>query len=69
VWLAFLGVILLATSSLKGNDFYVGDAKKLAHYKPGDLMKIRGLGMKSVAIIAEALESMGIVRDAEEWLR
>jgi hypothetical protein len=41
----------------------------LAHYKPGDLMKIRGLGMKSVAIIAEALESMGIIGDAEEWLR
>jgi len=32
-------------------------------------MKIRGLNIKSVAVIARALESMGVIRDAEEWLK
>ena len=31
-------------------------------------MKIRGLGSKSVAVIAKALESMGVIEDAEELL-
>ena len=56
-------------NALKGNDFYDGDPEKLAHYKPEDLMKIRGLGMKRVAVIAQALESLGVIVDAEEWLR
>ena len=55
-------------NALKGNDFYDGDLEKLAHCKPEDLMKIRGLGTKSVAVIARALESMGVIGNAEEWL-
>ena len=56
-------------NALKGNDFYDGDPEKLANYKPNDLMKIRGLGTKSVYVIVKALENMGIIGDAEEWLR
>ena len=56
-------------NALKGKDFYDGDPEKLANCKPEDLMKIRGLGMKSVAVIAEALESIGVIGDAEEWLK
>jgi len=56
-------------NALKGNDFYDGDPEKLANYKPEDLMKIRGLGTKGVAVIARALESMGVIGDAEEWLK
>ena len=55
-------------NALKGDDFYDGDPEKLAKYKPEDLMKIRGLGTKRVAVIAKALESMGVIGDAEEWL-
>jgi len=32
-------------------------------------MKIRGLGTKRVVFIAKALESMGVIGDAEEWLK
>ena len=53
---------------LKGNEFYNGDPAKLANYKPEDIRKINGLGMKSVSIIAKALESMRVIGDAEEWL-
>lgn len=67
--LSRLGDATRILNALKGNDFYDGDPEKLAHYKPGDLMKIRGLNIKSVAVIAKALESMGIVGDAEEWLK
>jgi DNA polymerase/3'-5' exonuclease PolX len=56
-------------NALKGNDFYDGDPEKLANYKPEDLMKIRGLGTKRVSVIAKALESMGVIGNAEEWLR
>jgi len=56
-------------NALKDNDFYDGDPEKHVNFEPQDLMKIRGLGTKRVAIIAEALESMGIIGDAEEWLR
>ena len=55
-------------NALKGNDFYDGDLERLAHYKPEDLRKIRGLGTKSVAVIAKALESMGVIENAQEWL-
>jgi hypothetical protein len=55
-------------NALKGNDFCDGDPEKMANYKPEDLMKIRGLGMKSVAVIAKALESMGVIGNVEEWL-
>ena len=55
-------------NALRGNQFYDGDPKKLAHYKPEDLIKIRGLGTKSVAVISKALESMGVIGHAEEWL-
>jgi len=55
-------------NALRGNDFYDGDPEKLANYKPEDLMKIRRLGPKSIGLIAKALESMGVIGDAEEWL-
>jgi hypothetical protein len=56
-------------NALKGNDFYDDDPEKLANYKPEDLMKIRGLSTKRVSVIAKALESIGVIGDAEEWLR
>jgi hypothetical protein len=56
-------------NALNGNDFYDDDPKKLPHYKPQDLMKIRGLGIKRVGVIAKALESIGVIGNAEEWLR
>jgi hypothetical protein len=56
-------------NALNGKDFYDDDPKKLAHYKPQDLMKIRGLGIKRVGVIAKALESIGVIGNAEEWLR
>lgn len=55
-------------NALKGNDFYDCDLEKLANYKPQDLKKIRGLNIKSVTVIAKALESMGVIGHAEEWL-
>jgi hypothetical protein len=67
--LSRLGDATRILNALKGNDFYDGDPEKLANYKPEDLMKIRGLNIKSAAVIAKALESMGIFGDAEEWLR
>jgi len=66
--LSRLGDATRILNALKGNDFYDGDPEKLANYKPQDLMKIRGLGMKSVAVIAKALESMGVIGNVEEWL-
>jgi hypothetical protein len=56
-------------NALKGNDLYDGDPEQLAHYKPEDLIKIRGLGTERVAVIAKALETIGVINDAEEWLR
>jgi hypothetical protein len=56
-------------NALKGNDIYDGDPKKLANYKPEDLLKISGLGPKSIGLIAKALESLGIIEDAENWLK
>jgi hypothetical protein len=47
--------------SIKDNDFYDGDPEKVANCEPQDLMKIRGLGIKRVAVIAKALESVGII--------
>ena len=67
--LSRLGDATIILNALKGNDFYGGDPEKLANYKPKDLIKIRGLGTKRVAVIARALESLGIIVDAEEWLR
>ena len=55
-------------NALKGKDAYDGDPDKLAKCKPEDIRKINGLGMKSVAVIARALESMGVIGDAEKWL-
>ena len=55
-------------NALKGNEFYDGDPEKLANYKPEDIRKINGLGKKRVAVIARALESMGVIGDADEWL-
>jgi len=66
--LSRLGDATRILNALKGNDFYDGDPEKLANYKPKDLMKIRGLGTKRVAVIAKALERMGVIGDAEEWL-
>ena len=67
--LSRLGDATRILNALKGNDFYDGDPEKLANYKSKDLMKIRGLGTKRVGIIARALESMGVIGDAEEWLK
>ena len=55
-------------NALKGNDFYDGDSEKLANYKPEDMRKLNGLGMKSVSVIAKALESIGVIGNAEKWL-
>ena len=66
--LSRLGDATRILNALKGNDFYDGDPEKLADYKPKDLMKIRGLGTKRIAVIAKALERMGVIGDAEEWL-
>jgi hypothetical protein len=55
-------------NALKGNDLYNGDPEKLTDCKPEDIRKINGLGMKSVGIIASALEGLGLIEDAEEWL-
>ena len=67
--LSSLGDATRILNALKGKDFYDGDPEKLAKYKPEDLMKIRGLNIKSVAVIAKALESMGVIGEAEKWLR
>ena len=56
-------------NALKGNVFYDGDLEKLANCKPEYLMKIRGFVTKSFAVIAKALESMGVIGDAKEWLK
>jgi hypothetical protein len=55
-------------NALKGKDVYDGDPDKLAKCKPEDLRKINGLGTKSVGIIASALEGLGVIGNAEEWL-
>ena len=55
-------------NALRGNEFYEGDPEKLAKCKPDDIIKIHGLGIKNVAVIAKVLESMGVIGDAEEWL-
>ena len=54
---------------LKGNEFYDGDPRKLANYKAEEIRKINGLGPKSVSVSAEALESMGVIEDANECLK
>ena len=56
-------------NALRGNHFYGGDPKKLAKCKPEDIRKINGLGMKSVGVIARALEGLGLIGDAKEWLK
>ena len=56
-------------NALKGNDFYEGNPGELAHYKREDLMKIRGLGTKRVAVIAMALKDLGVIKNAEDWLK
>ena len=67
--LSRLGDATRILNALKGNEFYDGVPEKMANHKPEDLMKIRGLNIKSVAVIARALESMGVIEDAEEWLK
>ena len=56
-------------NALRGSNLYDGDPKILSNYRPEDIRKINGLGPKSVFVIAKALESMGVIRDAEDWLR
>jgi DNA-directed RNA polymerase alpha subunit len=56
-------------NALRGRDCYDGDPMKLANCKPEEIRKINGLGTKSVAVIAQALESLGVIVDEEEWLR
>jgi hypothetical protein len=55
-------------NALKGNDFYDDDPEKLSNYSPEDIRKINGLGPKSLSVIAKALESMRVIKDANEWL-
>ena len=66
--LSRLGDATRILNVLKGNDFYKGGPEKLAKCNPEDLQKINGLSTKSVAVIAKALESMGLIEDAEGWL-
>jgi len=66
--LSRLGDATRILNALKGNDFYDGDPEKLAKCKLEDLRKIRGLGIKRIDVIAKALESMGVIGNAEEWL-
>jgi len=56
-------------NALRGSHFYNGDPRKLANRKPEDIRKINGIGTKSLTVIAKALEGMGVVMDAEEWLK
>jgi len=56
-------------NALKENGLYHGESGKLADFKLQELMKIRGLGRKSIGVIAWALESMGLITDAEECLK
>ena len=56
-------------NALRGSDLYDGDPKKLANCKPEDIRKINGLKPKSVAVIAKSFESMGVIGDAEKWLK
>ena len=67
--LSRLGDATMILNALRGNDIYDGDPEKLTNYKPEDLLKIRGLGPKRIGLIAKALESMGVIGDAEEWLK
>ena len=56
-------------NALRGSDLYDGDPEKLKFCKPEEIQKINGLGSKSVSVIAKALEGVGIIGDAEEWLK
>ena len=56
-------------NALKGNDHYEGDLEQLAKCKPEDLQKINGLGTKRVAVIAMALKDLGVIKNAEDWLK
>ena len=56
-------------NALRGSALYDGDPEKLSYCKPEEIRKINGLGPKSVSVIAKALESMGVIGDAEEWLK
>ena len=66
--LSRLGDVTRILNALNGNEVYGGNPKKLAKCNPEDLRKIRGLGIKSIAVIANSLESMGFIGSAEEWL-
>ena len=67
--LSSLGDATRILNALRGNDFYDGDPEKLANCNPEDLRKINGLGIKRISVIAKALECMGLISDAEEWLK
>jgi len=56
-------------NAIRGSSLYDGDPEKLANCKPEEIQKINGLGPKSVSVIAKALEGLGIIGDAEEWLK
>ena len=56
-------------NALRGCNLYDGDLKKLSNYSPEDIRKINGLGPKSVYVIAKALENLGVIKDAEKWLK
>jgi hypothetical protein len=48
--LSRIGEATRILNALKGNDFYDGDPEKLAKFRPTDLRKIGGLGIKSVSV-------------------
>jgi hypothetical protein len=67
--LSRIGEATRILNALNGNEVYGGDPEKLSKCKPADLRKIQGLGPKSVSVIAKAIEGLGVIGDAEEWLK
>ena len=51
-------------NALRGRSLYDGDPRKLANYRAEEIQAINGLGPKSVSVIAQALESMGVIGNA-----
>ena len=66
--LSSLGDATRILNALRGSDLYDGNPEKLANCNPEDLRKINGLGIKRIRVIVKALECMGVIKDAEEWL-
>ena len=56
-------------NTIRGSSLCDGGPEKLANCKPEEIRKINGLGPKSVSVIAKALEGLGVIGDAEKWLK